>query len=248
MTDSLYPTVASPYPARLTGRLDSPSRGLWLVKWFLAIPHVVVLFFLNIAVFVTTVIGFFAILFTGRYPRSLFDFAVGVLRWGWRVSFYAFSPLGTDTYPPFTLKRTDYPADFDVDYPESLSRGLVLVKWWLLAIPHYLIVGAVAGTSMFLWRGDNGEHHEMVNGHLTTLSSGSSGGWSLLTILVVIAAIALLFRGTQIRSLFELIVGINRWGFRVSAYAYLLTDAYPPFRLDQGENEPVIEGSPTTKK
>jgi hypothetical protein len=176
MTDSLYPTVASPYPARLTGRLDSPSRGLWLVKWFLAIPHVVVLFFLNIAVFVTTVIGFFAILFTGRYPRSLFDFAVGVLRWGWRVSFYAFSPLGTDTYPPFTLKRTDYPADFDVDYPESLSRGLVLVKWWLLAIPHYLIVGAVAGTSMFLWRGDNGEHHEMVNGHLTTLSSGSSGG------------------------------------------------------------------------
>ena len=120
---------------------------MWLVKWFLAIPHFIVLFFLWFALIVTTIVAWFAILFTASYPRSLFDFNVGVLRWSWRVSFYAFTAIGTDRYPPFTLARTDYPADFDVEYPERLSRGLVLVKSWLLAIPHLLIVGVLAGTT-----------------------------------------------------------------------------------------------------
>lgn len=79
------------------------SRGLPLIKWFLAIPHYIILFFLAIAVIVTTVIAWFAILFTGRYPRSLFDFAVGVLRWALRVQAYAFI-LITDKYPPFSLE------------------------------------------------------------------------------------------------------------------------------------------------
>jgi Domain of unknown function (DUF4389) len=79
------------------------ARGMPLVKWFLAIPHYVVLFFLGIAAFVSVIIAWFAILFTGRYPRSLFDFVMGVQRWGLRVAAYAFL-LVTDKYPPFSLQ------------------------------------------------------------------------------------------------------------------------------------------------
>jgi hypothetical protein len=78
------------------------SRWLPLVKWFLAIPHLVILIFLGIAAIVCVIISWFAILFTGRYPRSLFDFVVGVNRWGLRVNAYCFL-LTTDRYPPFTL-------------------------------------------------------------------------------------------------------------------------------------------------
>jgi hypothetical protein len=92
-------------------RLDMPypdartelNRWLPLVKWLLAIPHYIVLVFLGIAAFVCIVIAWFAILFTGRYPRGLFDFVVGVGRWSVRVSAYAFL-LVTDRYPPFSLE------------------------------------------------------------------------------------------------------------------------------------------------
>jgi hypothetical protein len=78
------------------------NRWLPLVKWLLAIPHYVVLLFLSIAVLVSIIIAWFAILFTGRYPRSLFDLVVGVMRWTNRVNAYAFT-LVTDQYPPFRL-------------------------------------------------------------------------------------------------------------------------------------------------
>jgi hypothetical protein len=222
----------SPYPAHLSGQLDPAlSRWMWLVKWFLAIPHIIVLFFLWFALIVTSIVAWFAILFTARYPRSLFNFNVGVLRWSWRVSFYAFAALGTDSYPPFTLARTDYPADFDVDYPEHLSRGLVLVKSWLLAIPHLLIVGVLAGSSR-VWVAAEDE----FAGGAARYSTG--GGLSLIALLVLIAGAILLFTGRYLRSLFDLLLGLNRWVYRVTAYTALMRDEYPPFRLDLGPVDP----------
>src|SRR5947199_546068 len=187
----------SPYPLQLTGELSPQlSRGLWLVKWLLAIPHFVVLFFLWIAFVVVSVVAFFAILFTGRYPKGLFEFNTGVLRWSWRVGFYSYSALGTDKYPPFTLKDVaDYPARLEVEYPESLSRGLVLVKWWLLAVPHYLIVGVFAGGGMAAWAG----------GHGWLLGSGG-----LIGLLVAIAAVALLFTGRYPKSLYDFLLRMHR--------------------------------------
>ncbi len=91
-------TLDFPYPDAAQGL----NRWLPLVKWLLAIPHYIVLVFLSIAALVAAVIAWFAILFTGRYPRGLFDFVLGVLRWGNRVIGYAFV-LVTDRYPPFRL-------------------------------------------------------------------------------------------------------------------------------------------------
>jgi hypothetical protein len=225
-----------PYPLQIAGTLSPQlSRGLWLVKWLLAIPHFIVLFFLWVAFAVVTVIAFFAILITGRYPRGLFEFNAGVMRWTWRVGFYSYSALGTDRYPPFTLKQvSDYPANLEIEYPPSLSRRLVLVKWWLLALPHYLVVVIFAGGAWAAWSGTVG-----IWGNVT------SGG--LIGLLVCFAGLALLFTGSYPQSLYDFVLGMNRWVFRVLAYSTLMTDSYPPFRLDMGGDEPpATEAAPVT--
>jgi hypothetical protein len=213
------------YPVHVDAELDTRlSRWLWLFKWLLVIPHYIVLVFLWLAFIVLSVVAFFGILFTGRYPRSIFEFNVGVLRWSWRVAYYAYGALGTDRYPPFTLHEVpDYPAHLEVDYPAHLSRGLVLVKWWLLAIPHYIVVGLLVGGAGYAVR------------------AGSDGqvvwGAGLIGLLVLVAGVLLLFTGRYPQQLFDLVLGLNRWVLRVAGYAGLMTDRYPPFSLDQGGHE-----------
>jgi hypothetical protein len=223
------------HPVQLEATLDPElSRWMWLVKWFLAIPHFVVLAFLWLAFVVLTVVAAVAILFTGRYPAGIFDFNVGVLRWSWRVSHYATTGgIGTDRYPPFTLDQLpDDRTRFDVAYPQRLSRPLVLVKW-LLAIPHLVIVALLVGTSI-RWLGTDGDR----------IAFDPTGGGGLLGLLVLVAGLMLLFTGRYPQALYDLIVGFNRWVFRVIAYVALMTDDYPPFRLDQGGSEPVPPPEP----
>ena len=134
-----------------------------------------------------------------------------------RVQYYAVGAFGTDRYPPFSLRPDpSYPAELEVEYPEHLSRGLVLVKWWLLAIPHYIVVAILAGGTIVIHVG-------------------------LIGVLAVIAAVILLFTARYPHDLFDLVMGFNRWCYRVLAYAALMRDEYPPFRLDAGGHDP---GSP----
>ena len=122
-----------------------------------------------------TIVAFFAILFTERYPRGLFDFN-----------------------------------------PERLSRGLVLVKWWLLAIPHYLVLAFFHRSRLVVVR---------------ALRARAGYGPGLIGLLVLFTGVVLLFRGFYPRSLYRLIFGMDSWVARVIAYATLMRDEYPPFRL-----------------
>jgi hypothetical protein len=216
----------SPYPIRLEGGLTPPhSRWLWLVKWLLLIPHWICLIVLGIAAILATIAAFFVLLFTGRYPRGLFDFNVGVLRWGWRVAFYSYSALGTDEYPPFTRAEVpSYPARLEVDYPEHQRRGLPLIGWWLLGIPQYAIAGMLAGGG-FAW-------------------AWWFGFGGVTGVLVLVIGLLLLFKNRYPRDVFDVIMGFNRWIARVGVYAALMTPQYPPFRFDPGPREPTAAVPP----
>ena len=214
--------VIENHPLTLSATIDVlPGRWLWLVKWILLLPHILVLTVLWAGFVVATVAAGLCILITRRYPRPLFDFNVGVLRWTWRVGHYGYLSLGTDRYPPFTLQAAPYPAALQVSYPTELSRWLVLVKW-LLVVPHLIIVGILVGS---------------------TFGLATSTSWPLITggligILVLVAALHLAFARRYPHGVFDLLIGLSRWMFRVLTYTALMTDVYPPFRLDLGGTEP----------
>jgi len=184
------------YPVRYDVEYpEELSRWLIFVKWLLAIPHFMILWALSIAAGVMGFIAFFAILFTKRYPRGLFDFVVNFNRWSLNVD--AYTGLLRDEYPPFSWEPGQYAVTYEVDYPEQLNRWLPLIKW-LLAIPHIIVL-------LFLF-------------------IGAFVAW-------VIAWFAILFTKRFPRGLFDFVVGVTRWQYRVDAYTGLLRDEYPPFSL-----------------
>ncbi len=123
MESQAAPQIPPPaaYPVRLDAeRQPEYNRFLPLVKWLLAFPHYIVLALIGIGAFFAIVIAFFAVLITGRFPRGLFDFVAGTLRWGYRVFAYVY--LLTDEYPPFSLGlEPDYPVRVEIDYPETVD-------------------------------------------------------------------------------------------------------------------------------
>ncbi len=187
---------APAYPLRFEVEYaEECSRWLIFVKWLLALPHFLILYALSIVASVVTLLAFFAVLFTKRYPRGLFDLVVNVNRWNANVTAYV--GLFRDEYPPFSWEPNQYAVTYEVDYPEVLNRWLPLIKW-LLAIPHVIV--------------------------LYFLYIGAFVAW-------VIAWFAILFTKRFPRGLFNFIVGVLRWNYRVNAYTNLLRDEYPPFSL-----------------
>jgi len=187
---------APTYPLRFDVEYpEKLSRLLIFVKGLLAIPHFLILYALSAVTGVITFIAWFAILFTKRYPRGLFDFMVNIYRWQANVNAYV--GLFRDEYPPFSWEPGKYPVTYEVDYPEQLSRWLIFVKW-LLAIPHIIVLGLLFIAAFVAW---------------------------------VIAWFAILFTGRFPRGLFDFLVGVVRWNYRLNVYTNFLRDDYPPFSL-----------------
>lgn len=181
----------------LTLDIDYPDRlSRWkiFVKWLLAVPHLLVLWALSIAVNIAVLVAWFVILFTKRYPEGLFGFVRMFMRWTANVNAYLF--LQRDEYPPFG--EGPYPVRLDLAYPSELSRWLIFVKW-LLIIPNAIVFYFVA-LAMF--------------------------------VAVFVAWWVILITGSMPRGLFDFITGASRWGYRINAYTWLMTDKYPPFSLD----------------
>ncbi len=185
------------------------SRWMIFLKWLFIIPNLIVVALLGIVAEVVSIIAWFAILITGKYPQGLFNFTLGVLRWYANVSAYTY--LQRDEYPPFSMQAGLYPVTLTLDYPDHLSRWKIFFKW-LFAIPHFVVL------------------------YLLQIARN---------ICIFLAFFAILFTGSFPRGLFDFVVGIDRWQFRVAAYILLLTDAYPPFSMqaDAGGMAPAYSGA-----
>jgi hypothetical protein len=136
-------TAAADYPARFD--VEYPERlSRWKIflKWLFAIPQFIIVYLLQLVAGVMVLVAFFAILFTKKWPRGMFDFMVQIQRWTENVVVYSLT-LQRDEYPPFSGDDGEYPVRFEIDYDENLSRWMIFVKW-LLVIPHLIVL-------LFLW-------------------------------------------------------------------------------------------------
>lgn len=205
------PTVADRLPGRYPIRFDVEypqrlSRLLIFVKWWLlAVPQLLIVYALSTVSGVIGFVAWFAILFTRRYPKGLFEVVVGFNRWGANVTSY--TGLLRDEYPPFATDPGRYPLRYEVDYPEKLNRWLIFVKW-LIAIPHYVVLQILWLIAFLFW----------------------FIGW-----------FAILFTGRFPKGMFDFIVGVMRWNYRVSGYTSLLRDEFPPYSM-------AAEAGPGTRR
>jgi hypothetical protein len=149
MADATAIAASPEYPLRFDVEYpEQLNRWLPLVKWLLVIPHLLILYALLAVASIIWVIAFFAILFTERYPKELFQFVENIYRW--QANVFAYAGLMRDEYPPFSWERGQYPVTFEVDYPEKLNRWLPLVKW-LLVIPQLLVVSVLLIAAWVVW-------------------------------------------------------------------------------------------------
>jgi len=175
----------------------------WL---YIILPHGFLLFFVSIWALILKIVAFWAILFTGKYPKSLFDFQVGLLRWNLRLNARLLNI--SDGYPSFGINGTDEYTSLEVEYPERVSRALMLVRfffgWLYVYIPHLFILFF---RSIFIY------------------------------ILVLLAWFIVLFTGKYPKEFHQWVVGQLRWTTRVGLYMSYMTDVYPAFTGDELSNE-----------
>jgi hypothetical protein len=180
------------------------ARWRPLVQWLLAIPHLLIAYALSSLRSVLTLVAFFAVLFTRRIPRPLFDAIAMTFRYEWRATSYAL--FLHEAYPPFDFQPAadDDGADphtvVTFTYPEQMSRWKPLYKW-LLAIPHYFVLLALTIAAVFV---------------------------------VIAGFFAVVFTGEYPAGMRNFLVAVYRYSLRVQAYVGLLTDQYPPFALSAG--------------
>ena len=202
------------YPVRVD--LRAPNKvANWrpLVQWLLAVPHIIIVYALQVLRRVLQFIAFFTVLFTKQIPEPIFNMIVMTRRYAWRTATYAL--WMRETYPPFSFTATAQddgidPASLSVDYPRELNRWLPLVKWFL-AIPHYVVL-------IFL-------------------------GLAAIIVIFPISFFVVLFTGRYPEGLRSFVVGVQRWSLRVGAYVLFLRDEYPPFSLEDGEAAPLGGGA-----
>jgi hypothetical protein len=204
------------------------SRGELLLRTFFGIfyiflPHAIVLLFVGIWAAILNLLAFFSIIFTGRYPENWFKFQVGFMRWNLRLQMRLYNIA--DDYPKFGIDVEDPKLKFSVPYPENLSKGHALLKfflaWIYVGLPHGIILSFIGLAVQFI---------------------------------VFLNFWIVLFTGQMPKGLFDFIVGMMRWSTRVSVYLNYMTDTYPAFSLEEtpeesmekfegeGPDEPLYEG------